>query len=337
MNENPNNPVHPAEELAHIRNTRGLSKLVGFTERQFQHIDSWLDEQVSYRKIAEWCRTEWQREVPHMTIARYAKRRTALVLAADLDESKEAAAEISRYAATGDASFSTNTLELLEQKAFDLAAVYQRDSDAADLETIKQLTSIINKARNTKIRERHATVQELKLQLRREELALKRELQHARLARALNPNLPDNSRDDLAPTEAATSVKNHGRGAFHPRPTSNSRDAMGSTDAAPADQNATKGETLSASSASSASKPKIETPASVDRFPTPNPLPYDIYLKNCAYTEKLLAGLVDPITGEELPDPNEAPTEAPTPENLSTANSQPSTSESTSLQNGDPQ
>ena len=39
------------------------------------------------------------------------------------------------------------------------------------------------------------------------------------------------------------------------------------------------------------------------RFPTPNPLPYEIYLKNCAYTEKLLAGLVDPVTGRELDEP----------------------------------
>src|SRR5215204_5876583 len=173
MNENQNNPVNPDENQAASapRPTRCLSKLVGFTD-----IDAWLDEQVAYRKIAGFCLTEWQREVPHMTIARYAKRRMALTLAADLSDSKEAAAEISRYAATGDVSFSTNTLEILEQQAFDLAAVYQRDNDAADLEALAKLTSIINQARNTRVRERHATVQEQKLQLRREELALKREL-----------------------------------------------------------------------------------------------------------------------------------------------------------------
>ena len=309
MNENPNNPVNPAEELAQVRKTRGLSKLVGFSEPQFERINAWLDEQVAYRKIAEYCLTEWQREVPHMTIARYAKRRLALVLAADLDESKEAAAEISPYAAAGDATFSTNTLELLEQKAFDLAAVYQRDSDAADLDTIKQLTSIINKARNTKIRERHATVQEQKLQLRREEFALKRELQHARLNGRLNPN-PNLTLN----------------------PSAESRTAIGTTHAASADPNVTNAENPSAStdpksdhdsrselplvghtlvaglgSQTKNQKSEIEDPASSDRFPTPNPLPYEIYLKNCAYTEKLLAGLVDPVTGRVLDEP--APTQ----------------------------
>src|SRR5688572_11417006 len=184
MNENPNNPMNPAEEMADVRNTRGLSRLFGFTERMFQHLNAWLDEQVAYRKISEYCLSEWQREVPHMTIARYAKRRMALTLSADLTDSKEAAAEISRYAATGDVSFSTNTLEILEQQAFDLAAVYQRDNDAADLETLKKLTDVINRARNTRVRERHATVQEQKIQLRREELALKRDL----LARTPNLN-----------------------------------------------------------------------------------------------------------------------------------------------------
>src|SRR5688500_4731411 len=144
MNENPNNPASPAEELAEVRNTRGLSRLFGFTERMFQHLNAWLDEQVAYRKISEYCLSEWQREVPHMTIARYAKRRTALTPSAGPTDTTEAAAEISRYAATGDVSSSTTTPDTLEHQAFDLAAVYQRANDAADLATLKKLTDVIN-------------------------------------------------------------------------------------------------------------------------------------------------------------------------------------------------
>jgi hypothetical protein len=157
----------------------------------------------------------------------------ALTLAADLSDSKEAAAEISRYAATGDATFSTNTLELLEQQAFDLAAVYQRDNDAADLEALTKLTSIINKARNTRVRERHASVQEQKLQLRREELALKREL-------ARTPNLNRNLNPNLYTSDATTppSAPSLNGGTRSPSATATSRDAIFNHDAAPANQSA---------------------------------------------------------------------------------------------------
>jgi hypothetical protein len=96
-------------------------------------------------------------------------------LIGDLTDSKEALAEISQYAATGDATFSTNTLEILEQQAFDLAAAFHRDADAEDLTSLKQIWGMIHQAKNTAIRERHAKVQEQKCDLRREELALKRE------------------------------------------------------------------------------------------------------------------------------------------------------------------
>ena len=266
MNENQNNPVDPVEDLDQIRKTRGLSRLVGFSDRQFQHVNAWLDEQVSYRKISELCLSEWQREVPHMTIARYAKRRMALTLAADLTDSKEAAAEISRYAATGDVSFSTNTLELLEQQAFDLAAVYQRDNDAADLDTLKKLTSVINQARNTRIRERHATVQEQKLQLRREELALKRDLALARLRlnpnRNLNPNL--RTSDAITPSNAAETNTN--------------------------DPHFEQGNAITA---------PVSTDDNDDDFDyenlpsiSPNPLPPEVIARNLAFAKKLREGKI---------------------------------------------
>ena len=36
------------------------------------------------------------------------------------------------------------------------------------------------------------------------------------------------------------------------------------------------------------------------RIPTPCPLPDDVVIKNLAYAKKLLAGLIDPVTGETL-------------------------------------
>lgn len=155
---------------------RPLSRLATFSARQLEHINAWLDEGVSYREIAELCRTEFQKEVPHMTIARYYQRSAPRQVLDDRPESQEAAAQISHYAATGEARFSTTTLQLLEQQALDLALAFDRDADPADLHTLDQLHKIITRARNTAVRERHAQVQETKCDLRREDLALKRDL-----------------------------------------------------------------------------------------------------------------------------------------------------------------
>ncbi len=285
MNENPNNSVNAAESSAPEQPTRLLSRLVGFTDRQFEHINAWLDEQVSYRKIAEYCLSEWQREVPHMTIARYAKRRMALTLGADLTDSKEAAAEISRYAATGDATFSTNTLEILEQQAFDLAAVYQRDNDAADLDTLKKITSVINQSRNTRVRERHATVQEQKIELRREELALKREL-----ALQKTNTMTSNAHalhDATTPPSAPSNIG----GTSSTSPTSISHGAITPANAAETNTNAPQPQPGNPTA--------ISTDADDDDFDyenmpsiSPNPLPPEVIARNLEFSRKLRAGKI---------------------------------------------
>src|SRR5687768_9384637 len=175
MNPNPDNLVNPVEEssscsslpsVKEIRSTRGLSRLDHLSPDQLQQLNTWLDQAVPYREIVKRCQTEFRADVPKTTIQRYNKRSAARTLIQDFTDSKEAAAEISQYAVTGDATFSTNTLELLEQQAFDLALAHHRDGDADDLKTLEQLWTLIHKARNTRTRERHATVQEKKCDLR---------------------------------------------------------------------------------------------------------------------------------------------------------------------------
>src|SRR5688500_827370 len=231
MNANTENAVEPnTEDTSHLcppcsdvkgkrpKTGRPLSRMECLSDRQLHHINGWLDDGEPFKKVVALCKSEFEVEIPKTTIQRYYKRSAARTLIADLADSKEAAAEISKYAVTGVALFSTTTLEILEQQAFDLAVAFQRDADAEDLGILKNLWTLIHKAKNTNIRERHATVQEQKIQLRREELALKR------LA-SKNSN-------------AASSVENHGRGAFHPRPTSSSRDASTNNNAVSADQDA---------------------------------------------------------------------------------------------------
>jgi hypothetical protein len=196
MNQDLPNPITPAEGLSFRslpsvppdptpRPTCGLSCLSGLSPAQLERINTWLDDAVPYRKIVELCRTEFQLEIPHMTIARYNKRSAARTLVNDLTDSKEACiaiSQISQYAATGDVTFSTATLELLEQQAFDLALAFNRDTDAGDLQTLNQLWALIHKAKNTAIRERHAKVQETKCDLRKKELEIKEKLATARLS-----------------------------------------------------------------------------------------------------------------------------------------------------------
>src|SRR5687768_15170475 len=175
-------PPPPSPDSRPLRSTRGLSRLELCSERQLQHINAWLDESVPYREIIKLCQSEFQIEIPLSTVQRYNKRTDERDLILDLAESKETAAELSKYSQTGDARFSTNTLEILEQKAFDLTVAYHRDRDADDLAKIERLTKIINKAKNTAIRERHAAVQETKNDLRAQEIDLKRQLTEARVA-----------------------------------------------------------------------------------------------------------------------------------------------------------
>jgi hypothetical protein len=192
------------------------------SERQLEHVHAWIKECVPSRKISELCRTEFQKKIPHMTFVRYAHRFEPFRHLHGLTDSKEAAKEISQYTATGNPSFSVNTLELLEQQAFDLALAHQRDADAADLHTLEKLWTLIHKAKSTQIRERHATVQERKCDLRAKELELKHHLATARLNNSGGAS-PARSAS-LSSVLASTS------------PTSNSRDAAAQTDAAQADQ-----------------------------------------------------------------------------------------------------
>ena len=278
---------------------RPLTRLSVLSERQLEHVHAWIKEGVPSRKISEFCRKNFDKEIPHMTFVRYANRFEPFRHLHGLNDSKEAAKEISQYAATGNPSFSVNTLELLEQQAFDLALAHNRDADAADLHILEKLWALIHKAKNTQIRERHAAVQEQKLALRREELELKRQLAATRL----NPNLHSASPAQNGWSEAAAEP---------------SRDAATQTNAAKADQtpspktnpvnlvnpvqNPSSSSSSSSSSASSASTPSPEIHNSKLLIPnsfrcvSPNPLPPEVVEENILYARKLDCGEIKIIS-----------------------------------------
>ena len=85
----------------------------------------------------------------------------------DFQEDADALLE---FAATGQASFTEAAIQLIAQKAFQLAAVSSTPEDAAQL---KNYFTIIFAHRNTTVRERTAAVREGTLALRQEQHALK--------------------------------------------------------------------------------------------------------------------------------------------------------------------
>lgn len=294
---------------------RPLSRLSVLSERQLEHVHAWIKECVPSRKISELCSKEFQKEIPHMTFVRYAHRFEPFRHLNGLNDSKEAAKEISQYAATGNPSFSTNTLELLEQQAFDLALAYNRDGDADDLSKLERLWQLIHKAKGTSIRERHATVQEQKLALRREELQLKRDVAAARLSSTnggtRSPSPTSFQSDAINSTNATTHLPNDGKGTFHPCATSTSRGTANPTQAAPADPIDSIQSTehnLSVSAVPSASLDPEFTASEPSnlrfhRIPGPCPLPDEIVAINRARAIELLSGQIDLGTDEQAVQP----------------------------------
>src|SRR5687768_12024 len=96
----------PLNQSTHPSTGRPLTRLLELSERQLQHVNAWLEEGVSYRRIVEFCRPEFEKEIPYMTFGRYGNRTHSTRQIEELADSKEVAAELSKYAVTGNPSFS---------------------------------------------------------------------------------------------------------------------------------------------------------------------------------------------------------------------------------------
>jgi hypothetical protein len=169
-----------------------LSRLEPLTNAQRAQIADWLQGYHSYEKIIALAREQFGVEIPRMTLSRYRSRLALTEYLDDSPESTAAAAEIIQYAATGQDQFTPATLHILERKAFELALTCTSVDE--DMVAFKNISAILCRHRNTSVRERLATVQEQKCQLRRQELQLKAVLHGAALpdptpaAKALEPS-----------------------------------------------------------------------------------------------------------------------------------------------------
>ena len=170
---------------------RPLEKIDALSEKQRQQLAAWLQTGTLDNAI-ELVQQEFGLEIPRSTVNRFRKR---CELADYLDTSPESArarAELINAAAAGKPNFCQATVDLLEKQIFELAHCHHDDGA---LDRLKSLFSLINKHKNTAVRERMAAVHERKAKIREEELALKKSLAAGK--KNPQPNPPAVPSDEL--------------------------------------------------------------------------------------------------------------------------------------------
>jgi hypothetical protein len=256
-----------------------------FTLEQRKQIIAWNDKHT-YDQTVDLIQKEFGITVSRSSLARF-HTRTALINHVEESPDTQAAADLILLHITSpnpnNHKLTAASIQVLEQTAFKLALTSA--DKPAHLDLLNRVNLIICRARNTAVRERHATVQETKCALRAQELELKR----SHLNRNLNLNLPNN--------------KPLG-GARSPSPTSFSRDAADQTDAAQADLTVEPNPEIHNSefiipNSSSTPTPNPETTnddsdtsdISEPELP-PCPLPRAVIEANARHAELLLSGQI---------------------------------------------
>jgi hypothetical protein len=156
-----------------------LSRLEPLTDDQRSQIAAWLNDYHSYEKIIALTREQFGVEIPRMTLSRFRQRLALLDGLGDSPEAAQAAAELIQYAATGKDTFSNATLHVLERHAFELSFTCVTVEE--DMAALKAVSAILSRHQNAGIRQRMATVQEQKCNLRQQEIKLKAAVRGVRM------------------------------------------------------------------------------------------------------------------------------------------------------------
>jgi hypothetical protein len=191
-----------------------------FTLEQRKQIIAWNDKHT-YEETIDLIQKNFGVEVSRSSLGRFYTR-TALINHIEESPDTQAAADQILLHITSskpnEHKLTAASLHILEQTAFKLALTSA--DKPVHLDLLNRVNLIICRARNTAVRERHATVQETKCALRSRELDLK--------ALRLNPNLnlPTGGTSSTSPTPRWSEA------AAEP-----SRTATTQTNATPSDQN----------------------------------------------------------------------------------------------------
>ena len=237
-----------------------------FTLDQRKQIIAW-NERHTYDETIDLIQKHFGVTVSRSALGRF-HARTAFIRHIDESPDTQAAAdEILLHITDKNHLYTAASLHVLEQTAFKLALTCADQSSHLDLLT--RLNTIICRARNTLVRERQATVQETKCDLRREELALKTKLTHHRLTL---------SREHLELTK-------HRLLSFNTKP------SLCQNDSHHFDQTHRAGPALNDTDVACDSAESDRLPISI----SPCPLPPEVREENALYAKKLRVGEVKHI------------------------------------------
>ncbi len=124
-------------------------------------------ENLGYRKAAERASEEFNQPIHKTALQRFMWRAAPAEFVEDTPENDEATAQILKFAADGQPDFTAGTLGALEQLAFQLAFTCTAVDE--DMNALAKITAMLCRFRNAAVRERMASVQEVKLKLRQQQ------------------------------------------------------------------------------------------------------------------------------------------------------------------------
>jgi hypothetical protein len=175
-----------------------LSELIGLSEADLQQLNQLLD-QFPYRKATKMASQKFNRTISVGTLIRFGVRSSPKDFLDDCEHTKETAAQILHFAASGEPQFTEASVHVLEQTAFKLTFTCTQRTE--DMQALSQIQTMLFRHRNAVVRERTAAVQQQKLKLREREITLKQTLGTARVSRANEGVSPEQSSETKpAPT-----------------------------------------------------------------------------------------------------------------------------------------
>src|SRR5687768_12376897 len=148
-----------------------LDKLENLSDDQLKKISNDVDT-IGIRKAAEQASKDTDRSIDKTCVQRLKERSIARRFLAESPDAAQAATEILRFAVTGRPDFSEATIKVLEETAFKLS-LECADSEE-EMKALNSITVMLARYRSASVRERMVTLQEQKLQFRRDEFEWKK-------------------------------------------------------------------------------------------------------------------------------------------------------------------
>jgi hypothetical protein len=197
-----------------MKTHRPLPRIDALPADQRQQLAEWLLTGVTFARIAELLKEQFNVEIPRTNLYRFKQRCEIHACVDDTPESSAARAELINAAATGKTNFSTATVRILERQMFELALDH---NDPDRHKALGDLTGWLHKHKTDAVRERIAAVQEGKLKLRQQQFEKSENGDTEAKLNDLNKKIA--AAFDQHPV--LTAIRNAEDASHHPNPTLN--------------------------------------------------------------------------------------------------------------------